>query len=308
MTSMSHYRGRLAPSPTGELHLGIARTSLLAWLFARKAGGTLVLRVEDLDPPRVVAGAAERIAEDLRWLGLDWDEGPDTGGAFGPYQQSARGEPYDAALARLERDGLLFACTCSRREVAAASSAPHGDLGPTYPGTCREGPAHPERPYSLRFRMRPPAPAFADGLHGVVELEVSDDFIVRRSDGLYAYQLAVVVDDIAMGITEVVRGDDLLAATPRQLALYAALGAPAPRFVHVPLVLGGDGQRLAKRHGAIAIRDYRERGIAPQRVVGRLAESAGLVPSGTEATPAELLPGFDPRKLTRTAATLTDLG
>jgi glutamyl-tRNA synthetase len=186
----SSYRGRLAPSPTGKLHLGTARSALVAWLAARAAAGRLVLRIEDLDPPRVVPGAAEGIAEDLRWLGLDWDEGPDVGGPFAPYCQSQGAERYGDALARLERAGLLFRCSCTRAELTAASSAPHGDLGPRYPGTCRAGPARPERPSSLRFRMDA-GPAFVDRRYGSQAASEGDDFIVQRSDGLYAYQLAV---------------------------------------------------------------------------------------------------------------------
>lgn len=296
------YRGRLAPSPTGALHFGIARTALIAWLCARRAGGALILRSEDLDPPRVVEGAEAQIAEDLRWLGLDWDEGPDVGGPRGPYRQSQRSAHYDAALAQLSAGGHLFACSCSRKEVAAASSAPHGELGPRYPGTCRDGLTRAGRPTSLRFRMPPQAPSFTDGLHGQKALDVADDFVVRRADGLYAYQLAVVVDDIAMGITEVVRGDDLLPATPRQLSLYDALGAMPPRFVHVPLVLGADGTRLAKRHGAVAVRTYRERGVSPERVVGELAASAGLVERGCAVSARELLDEFDLDKLSRAPA------
>jgi glutamyl-tRNA synthetase len=292
----STYRGRLAPSPTGKLHLGTARTALVAWLAARAASGRLVLRIEDLDPPRVVPGAAEALIDDLRWLGLDWDEGPDVGGAYGPYLQSQRGAQYDAALAALDRTGRLFRCTCTRAEVQAASSAPHGDLGPRYPGTCRLGPQHADRPASLRFRMDAGEP-FVDRLRGPQPASAADDFVVRRSDGLYAYQLAVVVDDQAMGITEVVRGDDLLSSTARQIALYRALGAAPPSFVHVPLVLGADGQRLAKRHGARAIADYRSAGVAPERLVGMLAASLGLAAAGERLLPGDLLPRFELTRL-----------
>jgi len=292
----SAYRGRLAPSPTGKLHLGTARTSLVAWLAARSAAGSLVLRIEDLDPPRVIAGAADALLDDLRWLGLDWDEGPDVGGAYGPYQQSQRSARYDAALAVLERAGHLFRCTCTRAEVQIASSAPHGDLGPRYPGTCRETPQRPERPASLRFRM-PSGQPFVDRLHGVQPASEGDDFVVQRSDGLYAYQLAVVVDDLAMGITEVVRGADLLSSTPRQIAVYRALDAASPAFVHVPLVLGRDRQRLAKRHRATAIADYRAAQLAPERVVAWLAASLGLAHQGELVRPHDLVPRFELARL-----------
>ncbi|HMI91390.1 MAG TPA: tRNA glutamyl-Q(34) synthetase GluQRS [Polyangiales bacterium] len=294
----SAYRGRLAPSPTGKLHFGSARTALAAWLAARSAGGALVLRIEDLDRLRVVAGAAQAIMDDLRWLGLDWDEGPDVGGAAHPYAQSQRSAHYDAALAQLQASGQVFRCSCSRGEVLAASSAPHGELGPRYPGSCRDGPRHPDRPCALRFAMQR-AEAFDDRLYGLQPAGEGDDFIVHRADGLYAYQLAVVVDDIAMGITEVVRGADLLSSTPRQLALYRALGAQPPAFLHVPLVLGADGVRLAKRHGSVAIADYRALGLSAEQLIGRLAASLGLAPDATALRAQDLIERFDPSSIAR---------
>jgi glutamyl-tRNA synthetase len=303
--TIARYRGRLAPSPTGKLHLGTARTSLVAWLAARAAGGELILRIEDLDLPRVVAGAAQALIDDLRWLGLDWDEGPDIGGTCGPYCQAQRSAHYDAARARLERAGQLFRCTCTRSEVQAASSAPHGDLGPRYPGTCRAAPQRPGRPASLRFRMHQGEP-FVDRLQGPQPASVGDDFVVQRSDGPYAYQLAVVVDDIAMGITQVVRGADLLSSTPRQIALYRALSAEPPTFVHVPLVLGPDRQRLAKRSGSIAIADYRAASLAPERVIGALAASLNLGQPGELLRPPDLLPRFELSRLPREPMVLNE--
>ena len=298
------YRGRLAPSPTGRLHLGTARTALVAWLAARAAKGALVLRVEDLDPPRVVAGAADAIVEDLHWLGLDWDEGPDVGGSVGPYVQSARAGMYEEALNHLRAVDRVYPCTCSRKEVALTSSAPHGDLGPLYPGSCRVAPSRPGQPAALRFRMDAQAEAFVDGLHGRVTPNRGDDFVVKRADGSYAYQLAVVVDDMAMGISEVVRGDDLLTSTPWQLALYRALGAEPPRFLHVPLVLAPDGARLAKRHGAVAIAAYRAAGWTPERLVGRLAHTLGLARADEACRPPDLIEHFDVARLPKTPVLL----
>jgi glutamyl-tRNA synthetase len=284
-------RGRFAPSPSGDLHLGGARTALAAWLAARRDGGDFLVRIEDIDRPRVLPLAETRILEDLWWLGLDWDGEP--------LRQSERPRLYDEALAKLEALGLLFPCFCSRADVARASSAPHaGEGGPAYPGTCRDLlPAEIERRLaaggtpSIRFRAPEREVCFEDAIHGRV-CGASDDFVVRRSDGLHAYQLAVVVDDVAMGIEEVVRGDDLLDSTPRQLLLYEALGAVPPRFAHVPLVLGPDGQRLSKRHGAISVRSFREAGMPAKRLVGLLAASLGLCEPGSELASEELLSGF----------------
>ena len=305
------YRGRYAPTPSGPLHLGNLRTALLAWLLARRAGGAFVLRMEDLDRPRVRPGAASAILADLRWLGLDWDEGPDAGGPHAPYTQSERMPLYEEHLRRLDDAGLLYPCYCSRADIARAASAPHGpaDEGPRYPGTCRD-PARRERqrqrvkgrPPALRFRVPPGVIAVEDGLYGRVEQDVArevGDFVVRRADGVPAYHLAVVVDDALMAMTDVVRGADLLASTPRQIALYHALGYPVPRFLHLPLAVDERGERLAKRHGAVGVGPPRAAGISPARVVGALAASAGLVPPGAEVTAPELLDRFDPSRLTR---------
>jgi glutamyl-tRNA synthetase len=308
-------RGRYAPSPTGALHLGNLRTALLAWLIARAAGGGFVLRVEDLDVPRARTGAARAMLADLRWLGLDWDEGPDLGGLVGPYIQSMRQAIYEQAIARLREGGLIYPCYCTRAELAQIASAPQGDEAPRYPGVCRHlttqerarREATGRRP-ALRLIV-PEAPIqFIDLLEGDISESVeatTGDFIVRRSDGIVSYQLAVVVDDALMGITQVVRGYDLLASTARQLALYDALGYPRPTtYAHAPLLVDRDGARLAKRDAAAGLDTLRAAGYSPAQVVGALAASCGVMPAGAVATPAEVLAVFDPSRVSRQPTTL----
>lgn len=295
-------RGRYAPSPTGRLHVGNARTALLAWLAARARGSSFVLRVEDLDAARVVPGAEAELLADLAWLGLEWDEGPDRGGPTGPYRQSERRARYDAAIAALVAAGRAFPCACSRAEVARAASAPHGpgDEGPRYPGTCRGLPPDEVeararaagRVAAVRFVGGGQRVPFADEVHGLVDPlgpDGVDDFVLRRADGVAAYQLAVVVDDAAMGIEEVVRGDDLLPSTPRQIALYRALELAPPRFAHVPLLLDESGERLAKRTRPASLASLREAGVGPDYVVGRLAASAGIWPADRPARARDVL-------------------
>jgi glutamyl-tRNA synthetase len=309
------YRGRFAPSPTGPLHLGNARTALLAWLDARARGGALLLRVEDLDGPRVRPGMEARLLDELRWLGLDWDEGPDVGGPAGPYRQSELWARHAAALERLRAAGLAYPCFCSRAEIAAAATAPHGpsDEGPRYPGTCRAlAPEEVARRSALRrpawrLRVEPGEVGFDDGVHGRAAFDVAastGDFVVARADGLAAYQLAVAVDDAAMGVTDVVRGDDLLPSTARQLLVYRALGLAPPRFAHVPLVVGEDGARLAKRHGALSLGELRERGADPRAVVGLLGALCGLCEPGARPWPRDLAAGFRLDRLPREPARL----
>ncbi|MCB9705718.1 MAG: tRNA glutamyl-Q(34) synthetase GluQRS [Myxococcales bacterium] len=288
----SIYRGRYAPSPTGRLHLGNARTALLAWLDARAAGGALVMRIEDVDHQRSRADLEARLLTDLRWLGLDWDEGPDVGGSFGPYRQSEREDHYAAALTRLE----TYQCSCSRRELREEAHAADGEE-PVYRGTCREGPHHPERPLAIRWRTPPGVVTVDDRLCGPQVQDVAHevgDFLLRRRDQAWAYQLAVVVDDAEMAITDVVRGADLLLSTPRQVLLQRALGWPTPRYAHVPLILGPDGAKLSKRHGAPDLSALREGGARPERVVALLARSLGLVDARVEVIAArDLIAGFE---------------
>ena len=273
-----------------------------------------MLRIEDLDGPRVRPGLEARILDELRWLGLDWDEGPDVGGAAGPYRQSERLSRYAEALERLRAAGHVYPCFCSRAKIAAVSQAPHGpaDEGPRYPGTCSALAAEEisrrsaSRRPAWRFRVPPGNVAFVDGVHGEVSVDVGEavgDFVVARSDGIPAYQLAVVVDDAAMGVTDVVRGDDLLPSTARQILLYRALELARPRFAHVPLVVGEDGARLAKRHGAPSLGDLRDRGADPREAVALLAELSGLS-AGPRTTPGELVAGFDISRLPRRPAVL----
>jgi len=269
-------RTRFAPSPTGDLHLGGAWTALASWATARREpGGVVVLRVEDIDPPRVVAGAADRIQEDLRWLGLDWDEGP--------YWQSRRGALYERAIERLAAEGLVYPCDCSRADIARSASAPHPGEELVYPGTCRDlDPRRAtKRAPALRVRVPDETVVYQDGAVGRVEQNIArevGDFVLRRGDGVFAYQLAVVVDDLAMGITDVVRGADLVSSTPRQIWLMSALGGAAPRFTHVPLVVAPDGGRLEKRTGGMTVRELREDGVQPERIVGELSFGLGLAP------------------------------
>ena len=302
--------GRLAPSPTGALHLGNARTFLCTWLSIRSRGGRLLLRMEDLDHPKVKPTAAQQALDDLHWLGLDWDEGPRLGGPHQPYLQSERLDLYQAALSVLQQRGLVYPCTCSRRDVVAAQSAPHaGDEGPRYPGTCRGRYASydeatralpPGRLPAWRFVSGPATTTFLDGIHDRQSAHVDSedgDFVLARHPTGAGYMLAVVVDDAAMGVTEVMRGDDLLPATHRQLLLQTALGLPTPAYLHVPLVVNEDGRRLAKRHGDTRVATLRADGVAPEKIVGLLANWCGWAAPDENLTPTQLLDRFDMQRL-----------
>lgn len=268
--------GRYAPSPTGDLHLGNLRTAILAWEDIRRRGGIFILRMEDIDAPRNVPGSEARIIDDLRWLGIDWDEGPDiggpqTGGPAGPYRQSERSHFYEAALSALAERGLTYPCTCSRKDLQEAS-APHGPEGAIYPGTCRASDprvaaAHPSGA-AIRLKTETLSPIrFVDEILGEQSFDLSKlcgDFIIRRRDGLWAYQLACAIDDALMGVTHVLRGADLLSSTPRQLAIIRALGLPEPAYAHVPLVVDDQGRRMSKRDGSCSLRGLREAGCKPE--------------------------------------------
>ena len=295
------YRGRLAPSPTGDLHVGHARTFWTAWQRARDAGGTLVMRMEDLDPDRSRAVYADAALDDLRWLGIRWHEGPDKGGPFGPYVQSKRRSVYLDAWRKLRDGGFLFPCRCSRKDLESALGAPHEhtsrsapglragkldpfDDEPVYPGTCRHLQWHaPQLPGptavdlenpeggNWRFRVRDgEAVEFLDlnlGPQRFVAGEDFGDFVVWRRDGVPSYQLACVADDAAMGVTEVVRGADLLKSTARQILLHRALGFKVPQWFHCRLVVDHNGRRLAKRHDALSLRALRQRGLTPMNIL-----------------------------------------
>ena len=271
----SLYRGRIAPSPTGDLHLGHASTFWTAFERSRVAGGTLVFRNEDLDPQRSRPEFATAMYEDLRWFGLEWQEGPDAGGSFGPYEQSKRREIYVDAWRKLVEGGHVYACTCSRKDLAQSAQAPHdGDDEPIYPGTCRERVLDriPDSPAGMNWRFRVPDGqriAFHDLRMGQTEYVGGrdfGDFVVWRRDDVPAYQLAVVVDDETMKITEIVRGEDLLRSTARQILLQRALGYRQPDYFHCALIKDEAGQRLAKRHDALSLRELRARGADPEEL------------------------------------------
>jgi glutamyl/glutaminyl-tRNA synthetase len=278
------YRGRLAPSPTGLLHLGHARTFWIAQQRALAAQGTLILRDEDLDPERSQPHFRRAMMEDLRWLGLRWQEGPDVGGPFGPYTQSQRHGLYRDAWRRLLAGGWLYPCRCSRKDLAQAMQAPHDDEG-IYPGTCRPAimpSGGVESSIGANWRFRVPdgeAVDFEDGHFGPQRFVAGrdfGDFLVWRRDDLASYQLAVVVDDAAMGITEVVRGADLLKSTARQILLARALGVSSPAWYHCDLAVDQQGQRLAKRHDALSLRSLREQGKQPQELLSSFHTTEGF--------------------------------
>ena len=299
--------GRFAPSPSGRIHLGNLFCCLLAWISARQKQGRVILRIEDLDMARCPRRYAIQMEEDLKWMGLNWDEGPGVGGTAGSYYQSERSSLYQAALEQLKEKGLVYPCFCTRAELHAAS-APHREDGQViYPGTCRSlTPAQAAqraresgRNPALRLQVPEREISFTDGHMGVYSENLArdcGDFLLQRSDGMFAYQLAVVVDDAAMGVSEVVRGADLLASTPRQLLLYELLDLPAPAFYHIPLLLAWDGHRLSKRNADMGLESLQGRYTA-EEIVGKLAFLAGINPSAEPRTPESLIGEFSWEKI-----------
>ncbi len=290
--------------------MGNLRTALLAWLFTRTQQGHFVLRVEDLDRPRVRVGATQQMLDDLHWLGLDWDEGPDCSGPYAPYVQSERLDIYQHYLQQLQEADLVYPCYCSRAEVAHAASAPQQgtDDGLRYPGTCSRLTEAQRRAYdasgrrpSLRFRVDDERViGFNDLVMGPITQHVQQaigDFIICRSDGIFAYQFAVVVDDALMHIHQVVRGNDLLTSTARQILLYEALGFPVPTFGHVPLLVDEQGKRISKRTQGMGLDPLRDKGTTPEQVVGELAASCGLVEKGERVSAKELVRSTQVSKL-----------
>lgn len=305
--------GRLAPSPTGAQHLGNARTYILAWLSIRSRGGRVVLRIEDIDSPRVKPWAMQQAIDDLAWLGLDWDQGPDIGGDCGPYIQTQRSQRYADTIDQLRQRNLLYPCVCTRKDIEEAASAPHESTdGPIYPGTCDQWQLGDRLPptgeFCWRFRTQTREVAFVDRVAGAQSLiphSALGDFPVTRKTGEAAYQLAVVDDDVAMGINEVLRGDDLLPSAFRQIDLYNAMQQPLPSFAHVPLVVGTDGRRLAKRHGDTRLSYFRERAARPQSIVGWALWSAGLIDRWQPVEARDFIDSFDLAAIHRAKTTVS---
>ncbi|MEX3615821.1 tRNA glutamyl-Q(34) synthetase GluQRS [Paenibacillus glucanolyticus] len=308
-------RGRFAPTPSGKMHIGNALTALLGWLQIRSMNGQYILRIEDIDTQRSRQELTVEILRDLEWLGLDWDEGPGRDGDYGPYHQAARQALYEREITKLQHNHQLYPCYCSRADITAASQAPHGiaSEGLRYPGTCRylseeEATIRKRKKPSLRMKVPQQRVSFIDGIAGAQSYLFSDggDFVVRRADDMISYQLAVVVDDALMDITHVLRGADLLDSTPRQLLLYQALGYEPPQFAHTPLMVDAEGRRLAKRTRGLSLSFLRGQGVKPERVIGWLAWTVGLLEKPEPVTPADLISLFDLSKIPSSPIKISD--
>jgi glutamyl-tRNA synthetase len=304
--------GRFAPSPSGRMHLGNIYTALISWLSAKSKGGKWILRIEDLDPQRSKIEFARQIEDDLHWLGLDWDEGGlDNIGPNEPYVQSQRNEIYQKALTRLKATGLTYPCTCTRADIMATQAPHQSDGRVIYAGTCR--PAILPAPwadrtgkYATRLFVPDKDITFNDGICGAQTVNLAKhcgDFVLQRTDGAWAYQLAVVVDDAEMGVTEVVRGNDLLLSTAQQLYIYELLGYNAPQFIHLPLICNGAGQRLSKRDASLSMASLRQSHSAAE-IIGLLAHIAGLRPTDEAISPHDLIKGFSISQIS-TSPTIT---
>lgn len=312
-------KGRFAPSPTGRMHLGNIYTALLSWLSVRRQGGSWILRIEDLDPQRSKYEYARQIEDDLDWLGLDWDEGGlDDRGPSGPYSQSRRHDIYETALAKLLDTGYCYPCRCRRADILATQAPHQSDGRIIYGGTCR--PAVLPTPWSglvdrsagaaVRLYVPGDIIAFDDLVYGHQEVALDShcgDFILRRADGAWAYQLAVVVDDATMGVTEVMRGNDLLLSSAQQIYLYRLLGYEPPRFAHLPLIVNDAGVRLSKRDASLSMAELRRRYTAPE-LIGRIAKMAGLTPDAAPIIPRDLIPAFSTATIPAVESITVDQG
>lgn len=302
LTDSRPVRVRFAPSPTGKLHVGGARTAIYNWAFARANHGTFILRIDDTDPTRSTEENTQVILRAMRWLGLDWDEGPDVGGAFGPYRQTDRMDIYKKVAQRLWDEGRAYPCFCTPEKLAADKKAAQERNDPFqgYQRTCRD--IDPEEakariaagePYTLRIKVPLDRGDVVvhDAVHGDVTFDAKelDDFIIFRSDGTPTYNFATVVDDALMGITHVIRGDDHLSNTPRQIMVYEAMGAPVPTFAHISMILGPDGKKLSKRHGATSVEEYRDQGYLPDAFVNYLALLGWALDGDTTIIPRDVL-------------------
>ncbi|HVF04607.1 MAG TPA: glutamate--tRNA ligase [Frankiaceae bacterium] len=305
---MTEVRTRFAPAPSGDLHVGNVRTGLFSWAVARHAGGKFVYRIEDTDATRATDEAFHAAVDVLRWLGMDWDEGPVVGGPAAPYRQSERFETYAGVVRELQEGGHAYPCWCAPEDVTARKAA-KGDKTPGYDGYCRTRTEPGEGPATMRFRMPDGSTTWDDLVRGEITIEHKDvpDFTILRSNGHPLYMLAATVDDVLMGMTHIVRGEDLIAATPRQMAMYAAIGVPRerfPRFGHLPLIVGEDGKPLSKRNGEVSIAWYRRNGFLPEAMLNYLALLGWSLP-GTDRevfSVAELVAAFDVTRVSKNPA------